>query len=71
MKALGFPGIVAAYIQTYNPRSYVGARASASRLLRHPHVRAAMQWSYAQVNNEIPIGEPNASDTVRNMAASA
>jgi hypothetical protein len=57
IEALGFPGIVAAYIKTYHPRSYAGARASASRLMRHPHVRAATQWSYAQVTNEIPIGE--------------
>ena len=57
IKALGFSGIVAAYIKTYNPRSYAGARASASRLVRHPHVRAAMQWSYAQVTDEIPVGE--------------
>ena len=35
---------MAAYIKTYNPRSYAGARANASRLLRHPHVNAAMQW---------------------------
>ena len=34
IKALGFPGVVAAYIKTYNPRSYAGARASASRLMR-------------------------------------
>jgi hypothetical protein len=57
IKALGFPGVVAAYIKTYNPRSYAGARASASRLMRHPHVRAAMQWFRAQVVNEIPRGE--------------
>ena len=58
IKALGFPGIVAAYIKTYNPRSYAGARASASRLMRHPHVQAAMQWLYAQAGNEIPNKEP-------------
>ena len=52
-KALRFPGLVAAYIKTYNPHSYAGARASASRLMRHPHVRAAMQWFYARMNNEI------------------
>jgi hypothetical protein len=58
IKALGFPGIVAAYIKTYNPRSYGGARASASRLMRHPHVRAATQWHYAKMSNEIPDAEP-------------
>jgi hypothetical protein len=58
MKALSFPGIVAAYIKTYNPRSYAGARASASRLMRHPHVRAAMQWSYAQMSDELPREGP-------------
>ena len=52
-KALRFPGLVAAYIKTYNPHSYAGARASVSRLMRHPHVRAAMQWFYARMNNEI------------------
>ena len=41
-KALGFPGIAAASIKTYNPRSYAGARASAYRLVRHPNVKAAM-----------------------------
>jgi hypothetical protein len=56
-KALGFATIVAAYIKTYNPRSYAGARASASRLVRHPHVRAVMQWSYAQVAGEISVIE--------------
>ena len=40
-KALGFPGIAAASIKTYNPRSYAGARASAYRLVRHPNVKAA------------------------------
>jgi hypothetical protein len=58
IKALGFRGIVAAYVKTYNPRSYAGARASASRLMRHPHVRAAMQWSYAQMSDELPREEP-------------
>ena len=58
IKTLGFPGIAAAYMKTYNPRSYAGARASASRLMRHPHVRAAMQWLYAQVTNEITDKEP-------------
>jgi hypothetical protein len=58
VKALGFRGIVAAYVRTYNPRSYAGARASASRLMGHPHVRAAMQWSYAQMSDELPREEP-------------
>jgi hypothetical protein len=35
-----------------------GARASASRLVRHPHIRAATQWLYAQVAHEIPNKEP-------------
>jgi hypothetical protein len=57
IKALGVPGIVTAYIKTYNPRSYGGVRASASRLMRHPHVRAAMQWHYAKMRNEIHQAE--------------
>ena len=44
IRTLGFPGTVGAYIKTYNPRNYTGARASASRLMRHPHVNTAMQW---------------------------
>jgi hypothetical protein len=57
IKKLGLPGIVTAYIITYHPRSYVGARASASRLMRHPHVKALMQWHYAKMRGEIPAGE--------------
>jgi hypothetical protein len=70
IKALGFPGIVTAYIKTYNPRSYAGARASASRLMRHPHVRPAMQWFYAQLRKEIARGEPNAEDSNGDLVAS-
>lgn len=60
MRAFGFniPGIVTAYIETYQPKSRAGARASASRLMRRPHVKAAMQWFYAQMAREIARDEP-------------
>jgi len=57
IKKLGLPGIVTAYIITYEPRSYAGARASASRLMRHPHVRAVMRWERAKMWGEIPHAE--------------
>lgn len=50
---------VEAYLRTC-PRTQkrATARASASRLMRHPHVRAAMQWFYARLSREIPREEP-------------
>lgn len=54
----GSPPIVHAYLSVYRPRSRCGARASMSRLLRHPDVRALRQWFYAQVNHEISFDEP-------------
>lgn len=42
----GIPGIVSAYANTYKPRSWNGAYASASRLLKRRDVRAARQWFY-------------------------
>jgi hypothetical protein len=65
----GFPGTVPAYIRTYNPRSYAGARASASRLVRHL-LQAAMQWLYAQVSNGIPNKEPMPTTANRHPVAS-
>jgi hypothetical protein len=58
IKTLGLPPTVTAYMKTYRPRSYAGARASASRLMRHPHVKALMQWHYAKMRGEIPSAEP-------------
>lgn len=53
------PGFVEAYLWTYgNARSRAGARASTSRLMKRRDVRAAIQWFYAQVSNEIPRDEP-------------
>ena len=53
------PGFVEAYLWTYdNARSLAGARASTSRLMSRRDVRAAVQWFYAQVSNEIPREEP-------------
>jgi hypothetical protein len=59
IKKLGLrlPGIVTAYLKTYNPRSYAGARASASRLCKHPNVRAVMRWERAKMWGEIPAAE--------------
>lgn len=54
---ISVPGIVSAYVSVYRPRSRRGAHASTSRLLRHPDVRAARQWFYAQVNLEISLDE--------------
>lgn len=40
-----FPAAVRAYLATYpNARSYAGARASASRLMRRPDVQAMLHW---------------------------
>ena len=53
------PPVVEAYLRTYpSTRSRAAARASASRLMRHPHVRAVMQWFYARLSREIPGEEP-------------
>ena len=39
-------------------KSQAGARASASRLIRHPDVKAARMWFYASQCEELPRGEP-------------
>ena len=52
MRCLGIPGIVSAYVNTYHPRSRRGAYASASRLYRHPDVRAARHWFHGEENVE-------------------
>jgi len=53
------PPVVEAYLRTYpRIRSRAAARASPSRLMRHPHVRAMMQWFYARLSCEIPEEEP-------------
>lgn len=54
---IGCPPLVEAYMRVYRPRSRRGARASVSRLLRHPDVRAMRQWHFAQINHEISIYE--------------
>lgn len=38
-------------------RNRRAATASMSRLLRHPHVRAARAWFYSKLSNEIPRDE--------------
>lgn len=48
---------VAAYRKVYRNASYASARAGASRLIKHPDVRACLRWLYAQVNRIVPIGE--------------
>jgi hypothetical protein len=53
------PPIVEAYLLSYSGcRNRAAARASASRLMQHPRVRAAMQWFYASFSREIPGEEP-------------
>ncbi len=54
---IGCPPLVEAYVRVYRPRSRRGARASVSRLLRHPHVRALRQWHFAVINQEISLYE--------------
>lgn len=49
---------VQAYLRVYRGSTYASARASASRLRRHPDVRACRQWFYAKTAQELPIGEP-------------
>jgi hypothetical protein len=52
------PPMVDAYLQAFpRARKRRAAMASVSRLLRHPDVRAARAWFYAQVRQEIPRGE--------------
>jgi hypothetical protein len=52
------PPYVDAYQRTYgNARSRAGARASMSRLLKHPDVKAARAWWYAKINNRVPQDE--------------
>jgi hypothetical protein len=54
---MGCPPLVEAYVRVYRPRSRRGARASVSRLLRHPDVRALRQWHFAVINQEISLCE--------------
>ena len=54
-----FTTAVKAYRTGYaSARSHAGARASASRLKRHPDVKAARMWFYASRCDELPRGEP-------------
>ena len=54
-----FTTAVKAYRTGYaSARSHAGARASASRLKRHPDVKAARIWFYASRCEELPRGEP-------------
>lgn len=57
-RIVGCPPLVEAYLRVYRPRSRRGARASVSRLLRHPHVRALRQWYFARLDPEIQLDEP-------------
>lgn len=59
LPSIGICSFVDAYQQTFQgARSRTGAHASASRLLNHPNVIAAMQWNYARKDGLIPTGEP-------------
>lgn len=57
---------VRAYQRVYRGSSAASARASASRLIRNPDVRACRQWFYAQANHELPLDEsmPNTANGV-------
>ena len=53
------PPYTDAYLRTFPAaRKRRAATASMSRLLRHPHVRAARAWFYSQITREIPKDEP-------------
>lgn len=44
-------------------RSKAGAKASASRLLSQPHIQAAIQWSFAQRDQELDCHDLNPQTT--------
>lgn len=53
------PPYTDAYLRTFPAaRKRRAAAASMSRLLRHPHVRAARAWFHAKISHEIPPEEP-------------
>ncbi len=53
-----FPCFTEAYLAAYKGvKSRRGATVSASRVLRHPDVRATRAWFRAQMNRKVPIGE--------------
>jgi hypothetical protein len=53
------PPYTDAYLRVFpDARKRRAATASMSRLLRHPHVRAARAWIYAKINQEIPPSDP-------------
>ncbi len=52
------PPYTDAYLRAFPAaRKRRAATASMSRLLRHPHVRAARAWFYSKLSNEIPRDE--------------
>lgn len=53
------PPYTDAYLQAFPAaKKRRAAAASTSRLLRHPHVRAARAWFYSKISQEIPKDEP-------------
>jgi len=53
------PPYTDAYLRAFPAaRKRRAAAASMSRLLRHPHVRAARAWFYSKISQEIPKEEP-------------
>ena len=53
------PPYTDAYLRAFPAaRKRRAAAASMSRLLRHPHVRAARAWFYSKISHEIPREEP-------------
>jgi hypothetical protein len=52
------PPLTDAYLASFpKARNRAAATSSMSRLLKHPHVKAARAWFYAKLNREIPQGE--------------
>jgi hypothetical protein len=53
------PPYTDAYLQAFPAaKKRHAAAVSMSRLLRHPHVRAARAWFYSKISQEIPKDEP-------------
>lgn len=68
------PPYVDAYQRTYgNARNRAGARASMSRLLKHPDVKAARAWWYAVINQRVPQDEdmPQTAAAIRERLSRA
>lgn len=54
---IGLLAKVRAYQHVFRTSSYASARASASRLMRHPDVQACREWYFARTAQELPHNE--------------